>query len=119
MTPMNLERALEVAIEACESVKMQDSDELGRLEMHAAATLRAFLEAHKAATAFVEERQPQVTEALARLKALEERLRLGCSPDNHQTVLALQEDFSGYIPHGCSCSMADEIAAIRTKLEGK
>ena len=57
-------------------------------------------------------RTPDLTEALARLKALEERLRMGCG-ERHQTVLAVPEGYSGDVPFGCECSMADEVAAIR------
>ena len=105
---MTLEQALEVAIEACEEEgKLYDEGHaLGDALEQAAAVLRAFMEAHKAAEAFVEERQPQVLEALARLKALEDGLVRN----------VIIERPIGSVRQPLYADLAKEIAAIREKL---
>ena len=105
MTPMTLERALEVAIKCSQLISYDDMPQgiEGAECDQAAAVLRAFME-KGLPTIRAADRQgmrfkptPDLTEALARLKALEEEL-LGTK-------------------HGIDYSVwADEIAAIRKAL---
>lgn len=94
--PMELQRALEDGIEAC--------DYLGRCGHHDSAKFRQ-------ATATL--RACKIPEALARLKALEEQLR---------EMRDLEHRSRWINPQGRELLLirwADEIADIRTKLEGK